>query len=247
MLERALALVSEELDHPLNALLTEYEQELFRLADQARNPGVGAHHMATLRSFRVNRADLIPRFLLALESSLAAIRTPAAPGARPTSSDPSPVGGFGTLSLVEDAVMDEGTVLREIASRQEGRANLSLHLLGQRFGVLAGAPAFDADRLPLGPQCLCRAIERAARALEIEHDARLLLYRIFDREVMAGYAGVLERLDNQFAEGGILPALTFVPMRVRATAVPTDAPAATGREADAAPTRSPAANDAQAV
>lgn len=245
MLERALALVSEELDHPLNALLTEYEQELFRLADQARNPGVGARHMATLRSFRANRADLIPRFLLALESSLAAIRTPAAPGARPTPSDPSPIGGFGTLSLVEDAVMDEGTVLREIASRQEGRANLSLHLLGQRFGVLAGAPAFDADRLPLGPQCLCRAIESAARALEIEHDARLLLYRIFDREVMAGYAGVLERLDAQFADSGLLPALTFVPMRVRATAAPADAPVATGHAAAAAPARSPAATDAQ--
>lgn len=237
-------MVSEELDHPLNALLTEFEQELFRLADQARNPGVGAHHMGTLRSFRVNRADLVPRFLLALESSLAAIRTPAAPATRTPSSDTTPTAGFGTLSLVENAVMDEDTVLREIASRQEGRANLSLHLLGQRFGVLAGAPAFDTERLPLGPQCLCRALETAAKALEIEHDARLLLYRIFDREVMAGYAGVLERLDAQFAEAGILPALTFVPMRVRATAT-DDAPAAPERAAPQPTPRAQAATDAQ--
>jgi len=215
-LERALSFVSGELDGGLSSLVSEFEQELFRLADQARNPGLESGYMAALRAFRANRADLVPRFLLALEGTLAGLRTavptpPPAPAETATS--------FGPLSLVEDTVMDEGTVLREIASRQEGRANLSLHLLGQRFGVLAAAPAFDAERLPLGPQCLCRAIAAAARALEIEHDARLLLYRCFDRVVMPGYARVLERLDAQLADDGILPALTFVPMRARAEPV----------------------------
>ncbi|MET0550161.1 MAG: DUF1631 family protein [Xanthomonas sp.] len=233
-LERALAMVSEELDQSLNALLFEFEQELFRLADQARNPGVESGHMGTLRNFRVNRADLVPRFVLALEASLAGIRTAVPAPARQHADDAPSSAGFGALSLVDDAVMDEGTVLREIASRQEGRANLSLHLLGQRFGVLAGAPAFDSDRLPLGPQCLCRALASAARTLEIEHDARLLLYRIFDREVMSGYARILERLDAQLAEAGILPALTFVPMRVRASA-PDDAAAPERRKAGPAP------------
>ncbi len=232
-LERALTLVSEELDQSLNALLHEFEQELFRLADQARNPGVESGYMATLRSFRVNRADLVPRFLLALESSLAGLRAAPASTARTPPSDAPMAAGFGTLSLVDDAVMDEGTVLREIASRQEGRANLSLHLLGQRFGVLAGAPAFDAERLPLGPQCVCRALAAAARALDIEHDARLLLYRTFDREVMAGYARILERLDAYLAEAGILPALTYVPMRVRAAAPDDPAPAPERRRPDA--------------
>ena len=214
-LDRALSFVSTELDGGLSSLVSEFEQELFRLADHARNPGLESGYMATLRAFRANRADLVPRFLLALEGSIAAIRTPAPPP------PPAPLdtASFGPLSLVEDTVMDEGTVLREIASRQEGRANLSLHLLGQRFGVLAAAPAFDAERLPLGPQCLCRAIASAARALEIEHDARLLLYRIFDRVVMPGYARILERLDGQLADDGILPSLTFVPMRARAEPV----------------------------
>ncbi|TDK33897.1 DUF1631 domain-containing protein [Luteimonas terrae] len=240
-LERALSFVSTELDGGLSNLVSEFEQELFRLADQARNPGLESGYMATLRTFRANRADLVPRFLLALEGTLAALRTPAAPPP-PVPADST---SFGPLSLVEDTVMDEGTVLREIASRQEGRANLSLHLLGQRFGVLAAAPAFDAERLPLGPQCLCRAIAAAAHVLEIEHDARLLLYRCFDRVVMPGYARVLERLDAQLADDGILPSLTFVPMRARAEAVEPRDPARPQRAPEApAPTR-PAADEAQ--
>ena len=239
-LERALALVSSELDPGLSNLVSEFEQELFRLADQARNPGIESGHMATLRAFRANRADLVPRFLLALEASLAALRTPAPPLPPALAETPS----FGALSLVEDAVMDEGTVLREIASRQEGRANLSLHLLGQRFGVLAATPAFDAERLPLGPQCLCRAISTAACAVEIEHDARLLLYRIFDRVVLAGYARVLEQLDAQLAADGILPALTFVPVRARAEPIEAKDDARAVRAESIARPRTPA-DDAQ--
>src|SRR5690606_13653019 len=196
----------------------EFEQELFRLADQARNPGTESGYMQTLRSFRLNRSDLVPHFMLELEGSVAGIRGPAV--TTPASNEPVIAAtGFGKLSLVDEAVMDEGTVLREIATRQEGRASLALHLLGQRFGVLAAAPAFDAERIPLGPQALCRAMRAAAHALQIEHDSRLLLYRIFDRQVMSSYARVLERLDELLDQEGILRGLTYVPMRLRATPV----------------------------
>jgi len=216
-LDAALTAVTDAIEPRLDAMLGEFEEELFRLADQARNPGVESGYMQTLRAFRLNRSDLVPRFILEVEAATAAIRKPAAaPQAAGESGTPRPAQvGFGRLSLVDEAVMDEGMVLREIASRQEGRAALALHLLGQRFGVLAGAPAFDAERLPLGPQAICRAMGAVAKALEIEHDSRLLLYRIFDRHVMAGYPAVLERLDQLLDQEGILPGLTHVPVRAR--------------------------------
>src|SRR5690606_28470935 len=124
--------------------------------------------------------------------------------------------------------MDEDTVLREIASRQEARANLALHLLSQRFGVLAAAPAFDTERLPLGPQALCRAMRGAARALDIEHDSRLLLYRIFDRHVMQSYWRSLDRLDELLDREGILTGLTYVPVRIRPSAQPREQTATAG-------------------
>src|SRR3546814_3244529 len=95
---------------------------------------------------------------------------------------------------------------------------LPLHRLGQRFGVLAGSPAFDAERIPLGPRALCRAMRDASQTLQVPYEARLLLYRIFDRQVMAGYSRVLEMLDEAMNAAGVLPGLTFVPVRARATA-----------------------------
>ncbi|MFC3716687.1 DUF1631 domain-containing protein [Luteimonas soli] len=214
-LEQALSLVSVELDDSLGTMLKEFEQELFRLADLARTPGVESNYMQTLRTLRMNRADLIPRFMLELEAGVAAIRTAQPP---PEESEAANRVRFQNLSLVEDEVMDEGAVLREVATRQESRAALPLHLLGQRFGVLAGSPAFDAERIPLGPRALCRAMRDASQTLQVPYEARLLLYRIFDRQVMAGYSRVLERLDEAMDAAGVLPGLTFVPVRARATA-----------------------------
>src|SRR3546814_11556836 len=68
----------------------------------------------------------------------------------------------------------------------------------------------------------------ASQTLQVPYEARLLLYRIFDRQVMAGYSRVLERLDDAMDAAGVLQGLTFVPVRVRA-------PAQGGQEADGKP------------
>ena len=59
-----------------SAMLVDYELQLFRMADQARNQGVQGAHFKTLRVVRQNRADLVPHFMIGLEKSLSQIREP---------------------------------------------------------------------------------------------------------------------------------------------------------------------------
>lgn len=217
-LERALSLVGEDLERNLVSAITEFEEELFRLADRSGTTGgTSIDYMHTLRVVRLNRHDLAPRFMQLLESNLAGLRKPV-PLAVPSRqvSMPAPALNFRNLSLVDESVMDEGAVLYAIASRQESRANLILHLLGQRFGVLAAAPAFDSERMLLGPQALCRAVRHAAEVMQLDHGARLLFYRIFDRRVMVQCPDLFEKLDALLAEEGVLPGLSYVPIRTRA-------------------------------
>jgi hypothetical protein len=219
-LERVLTLFSEDLEKHLVSAITEFEEELFRLADRGGTTGGGAKtdYMHTLRVVRLNRHDLVPRFMQLIEAGLAGLRKPAflSMPARPVPTPSAPV-NFRNLSLVDESMMDEGAVLYEIASRQESRANLVLHLLGQRFAVLAAAPAFDSERIPLGPQALCRAVRHATETMQLDHGARLLFYRIFDRRVMVLYPPLCEKLDALLLEEGVLPGLSYVPMRTRAS------------------------------
>ena len=216
VLEQLFSLVSDEFARDFDRLLAEFEQELFRLAEQARNPALQSGYMETLRSLRLHRADLVPHFLVGLETALTRIRDPGTSieSAATRPSDPR------NLRLVEDSEIDEDAALRMIAARHESRASLPLLLLGQRFGVLAGAPAFDAERLPVGPHLLGRILATASRSLQINLEARLLLYRLFDRQLMHNYVPLVEAMNLLLVRENVLPGLSYVPLRVRPNAQP---------------------------
>ena len=219
VLEELYALASDEFSRQLERMLVDFEQQLFRLADHARNQTVQAAHFETMRALRQNRADLVPRFLSGLEEALCRIREPVGSAADPASAVPLT---FGDMRLVADDEASEATVLCTIARRQESRAGLPLQLLGQRFGVLAGSPAFDAERLPVGPHRLGLIFSEACGVLQIDLDAKLLLLRTFDREVMPGYEQLIETMNTLLARRNVLPNLAFVPLRMRPTAQKRD-------------------------
>ena len=212
ILERVLALMSDDLARRLERMLADYEEQLFRHAEQARNPSQQSIHFETLRSVRVNRADLIPRFLHELERALSGIRRPSP---KPVETL-HPVAGFGHLRLVDDEVVTEAGALRAMAVRHEARCSLPLLLLGQRFGVLAGSPAFEAEHLPVGPQQLSRILAEASHVLQISQEARLELFQCFDTHVLGGYSHLVEALNGLLAREGVLPNLSYVPLRTRA-------------------------------
>ncbi|MET0893760.1 MAG: DUF1631 domain-containing protein [Pseudoxanthomonas sp.] len=212
ILEVFMTQVSADLGERINQMLVEYEQQLFKLAERARSNEKQSEQFANLHALRKSRADLLPMFLAGLEAEVAAVRQPRAtePG------DAHERIEYQTLTLVEDAEMDQDIVLREIARRHDARSHTPLYLMGQRFGVLAGAPAFEPAQLPVGPQVLCRVLRAAvAAAFEIDLDSQLLLYKSFDLKVMGDYGKWIEVLNTLLAQQGVLPGLVSAPPRAR--------------------------------
>ncbi len=209
--------VASDLTERTNQMLVEFEQQLFKLAERARSNEKQAEQFANLHALRKSRADLLPMFLAGLEAEIAAIRLPRE--VKPD--DEMPHIEYQTLTLVEDADMDQEIVLREIARRHDTRAHTPLYLMGQRFGVLAGSPAFDATQVPIGPQALCRVLRTsAAAAFEIDLDSQLMLYKSFDIKVMADYTKWVEVLNALLSRQGVLPDLVFAPQRSRSEREP---------------------------
>ena len=195
----------------LNAMLAEFEQQLFKQAEQARSNHLQAQVFVDLRALQKHRTELVPHYMFGLEAELAGIRTP-----RPAAETASALRlDYQTLTLVEDAVMDQEIVLREVARRHEQRGNAQILMLGQRFGVLARAPAYDADTLPLGPHRLCQVLKQAATCLQLSLDAQLVLYRTFDHKVMQNYSEWAGTVNQFLSREGILPGLVYMPRRVR--------------------------------
>lgn len=203
--------VATDLGERINLMLVEFEQQLFKSAERARSNEKQSEQFANLHALRKSRSDLLPMFLAGLEAEIASIRD-----LRQKPVDTHERIEYQTLTLVEDAEMDQDIVLREIARRHDTRTHTPLYLMGQRFGVLAGSPAFESPQLPIGPQALCRILRAAVgAAFEIDLDSQLLLYKSFDQKVMAEYTGWIDVLNDLLARQGVLPGLVYAPQLAR--------------------------------
>jgi hypothetical protein len=221
-LENQLQTAVADLNRQLQVVLQETVLELGRQAERAHDRNVQASLFDSIRKLRGADTAFAANFAQDLEASLATLHAPRV--SRRLEELTMPAQG---LSLVENVEMDEGAVLGSIATRSDSRNSLALQLMGHRYGVLAGGPAFDAEHLPLGPHALCHAVRNACESLLLALDARVLLYAQFDKIAMAHYPALLDTLNTRLAGDGVLPHLSFVPVRVR--------PVTPGLERDAEP------------
>lgn len=216
-LERLLVDVRAEMGQQLPQLLQDAELALARTAP-GNDPKLEAARFSSMRSLGGGAAAVTRRFMAQIEGSLAHLQA-----ARRKHADPSDMPPVLTLSLLDEEAVSDQSVLENMANRIEARNSLGLQLLGQRFGVLAGAPAFDGESLPLGPYALCNALADAIEALELSRYARMQLFQQFEKAMTAFYPAMVDALNARLGQDGILPHLSFVPVRVRPGSV---APAA---------------------
>ena len=230
-LENQLQTAVADLNRQLQIVLQESVLELGKQAERAHDHNVQTSLFDSIRKLRGTEDAFAAHFAQDLETSLAGLHAPRM--SRRLEELTMPAHG---LSLVENTEMDEGAVLGSIATRSDLRNSLALQLMGYRYSVLAGAPAFDAEHLPLGPHALCHAVRKACDSLLLALDARLLLYRQFDKIAMAHYPALLDTLNTRLAGDGVLPHLSFVPVRVRPVTpgIERDTEVATGVRGNAA-------------
>lgn len=233
MLEGLLERSANQFELAIARTLDELEQELFKLADRSRSNDQQHTRFEALREIRRARADIAPRFLLHIESSLAQISNAA--GKSPDTNKRTPQNV--TLELVESDVLEEDLALQEIVSKSEIRHSQALYALAHRFGVLAGSPAWETEVLPLGPAQLTRALRHATKPLDLNIEYRVLLYRLFDRVAMLPIGEFYEVVNGYLAKQRILAHLQSP--AVRASGAP--AAGAASEETPAAEPETPAA------
>lgn len=229
-----------DLERKLPAVLMETDVHLGRQREQSSLPKLQMMAFESMRLLHTAEAGLIAWFLQELEAGLAGLN--ALRNSRRLEDVVAPSEG---LTLVDDSDTNEGGLLASIALRADSRNSLALQLMGYRYGVLAGAPAFDAEHLPLGPHALCHALRKAANAAGLPTDVRLLFYKQFEKVVMPHYSILLDTLNVRLAEDGILPHLSFVPVRMRpATDATSEASRAVDNEVPSLPFGNPPGNPA---
>ncbi|MBS0557523.1 MAG: DUF1631 domain-containing protein [Proteobacteria bacterium] len=206
LMEGVLNLCSTCLERAIAAALDDTEAQLFKSAEQSRNNEAQYRCFETLREIKRGRADVTPRLMLAMEDKLARFDRGSAPAESGAPARPG-MPARKELALVETRELEESLALQEFAAKNDVRQAPALFLLGHRFGVLAGAPAFDAETLAIGPARLADALQHAAACLDISAEHRVLLFRSFDKACQTAIGELYAGINHYFVEQRILPHL----------------------------------------
>lgn len=240
-LDDVVALVIEYMAGPIERMLDDLETELLRTVDTLE-PAQRMQRLAQVHALQRHRTRIPAQLIDRLEAELASLRTPPAAPAQPVAGAqppaPAAAGSNTEWRLLEDDEAHHDALLRTVSARYESRAGLALQLLGQRFGVLGACPAFDAERLPVGPHRLAEHTLDACHGLELDTAGRQRLVALFEQHVLMRYEELADAMNDVLAQRGVLPSMSFVPIRkpprVQAAAdAPAPATAAAAGSGDA--------------
>ncbi len=208
VLDQLHQVVRAWLEYPLQRVVETTEIALSeRLANE--DPVLEAVRLRSLRSLVDDSASFNRRFLAQIET---AFQTPRQ---GTTQDDDTLEATFASLSLKDEdseAVLED-ELLESTSNRLAARNGLALQLLGQRIGVLARAPAFEPESLPMGPTVLCKALVEAAKPLDLSPPARAQLIQQFGKTLVDTYPRLLDDCNANLVHAGILPFLSYVPVR----------------------------------
>ncbi|MGN6480804.1 DUF1631 domain-containing protein, partial [Luteibacter sp.] len=204
------------------------DDALFDLAEKAENNAAQTQFFDGMREVRKKRAIVERTFLGQVARDLAdfsagRMRAPEA------DAHTRPLANI-ELSLVGENELEESLAVTSMVGKNEQRLARALFAVNQRLSVICGGNKMDDASNPVGPASLANAFRQALRELLVEVRVKLIIYKLFDRYVLAGIDELYDDINNELAAAGVLPQL-----RHEISTRRSDAPAPTGPDSTATP------------
>lgn len=215
-----------QLSGMLAQMFEQADDKLFEFSEK-QDGAMGAEFMEGFRQLRRARPQVESRFNARLD---AAVNPPAPSSATPTAG----------LALVDDEQLEEDIAISSMSKHATDQFSEELDALTRRLTLMRGGdPKADPDHStnPIGPLAVATAFRQAMEPVpELGYNVRAVVYKIFDRAVMARLGEVYEQANDSLAAAGVLSDIKIVRKpRVDNTPAARAPEAADGQPTQAAP------------
>ncbi len=211
----------------VGTLFDNVDDALFDLAERAGSNALQTEYFDGMREVRKKR-QLVERIFQ--DNATKAFNEFADGKLKPVKAESAPPGSTsgGGLSLVDDLELEESLAVSSMVSKAESRLQRALYQVNQRLSVIVGGGKVEDSTNPIGPAVLGNAFRGAIREFAINVQVKLIIYKLFDRYVMAGLEPVYDEVNVELIRAGVLP-------QVRHVLPPGSRPASPGVRAPVAP------------
>ena len=184
-----------------------------RLIDYAQKPTEGDQgfeflHARSQISARHN--EILRIFLRSLDEAFDRFAEQEQKGGIGAVDAGSPAGkNAANISLMEDADVEEDLALSSIRKRAEVDNTEWLWALGRRMSMLSSRQIDEELQLPLAPGSFCQAIKQSMAVAMIPLQAKLVIYKLFERQFIPGLSELYQQANAKLVELDVLPHLDY--------------------------------------
>jgi hypothetical protein len=181
------------------------DDALFDLAEKAESNAAQTQYFDGMREVRKKRALVERSFLGQIARDLADFSN----GRARVEGDGIDRAAFMSpeLSLVGESDLEESLAITSMIGKNETRMARALFAVNQRLSVICGGSKTDDSNNPIGPAALSQNFRVAVRELGVDVRVKLIIYKLFDRYVLAGLDELYDEVNNELARAGVLPQL----------------------------------------
>ena len=203
LMDECQRLTGLRLPEAFKEVLSQADDVLFKFANGADNSRRQNLFFDAMRELRLKRAELETAFHNHLTSSLRESMEPVR-----LSAHRAPGSFEGELTLIGMDEVEEDLAISNFVSNAKNRCARELFAIDQRLAVLLKQPKLSDESNPLSPLAIGRVLRRTCESLSADIEARITLYKLFDKIATPVLLQFYAELNQAFAQGGVLPQLT---------------------------------------
>ena len=211
LLNAVRSIATRRLQQYIGNMFEHVDDALFDLAEKAENNAAQMHYFDGMREVRKRRPVIERSFLAQVAREL----NDFVNGHHSSSQNntPPPLAGSIELSLVADNELEESLAITSLIGKNETRLARDLFAVNQRLSVICGGTRIDDATNPIGPALLAQSFRQSMRELSADMRVKLIIYKLFDRYVMASLDELYQETNAELMRAGVLPQLRHEVLR----------------------------------
>ena len=232
-------LVLNHLADHLTRTFAQVDDTLFQCAEQAENNQVQAMFFDSMREVRRLRPQIERHYHLNISKGIADFLDGKLVASQPTDVPTE------DLALIDNEAYEEALQVTNMAQQVQTRCAQALLALDKRLALLNNGQPVPAELNPFSPKNIAHALLTALQPSQLPLRIKLVLYGLFDKQLMHGLDALYEALNGRLIEAGVLPNLKFSAARNPQPSLPAaSSPAANKPQAAAVDLAANPAGDA---
>ena len=195
-------LAQKRLRKGMETLFENVDDALFDMAEKAGSTNRQTAFFDGMRELRIKRARMLRDFETQLTAKFSEFARHKLNGANEPDDSAD---DYESLSLVEDAELEEKLAITGMVSKVENHLSRDLHALNRRLAVVVGNNSIESSGNPVSPEHIADIFRTTAETIESGLAVKIVLFKQFEKYVMNGLADLYHALNERLSDAGILP------------------------------------------